>query len=64
VTVAIKEIGNPIPPETWTLTGLNLPAGTPVSDLRIHKRIGYWDGKGLSKKPSIPSATLDGTKRL
>ncbi len=40
----------PTDPRSWTLAGLNMPIGTDVSDVRIHRRIGYWDGTGLSEK--------------
>jgi thiol-disulfide isomerase/thioredoxin len=36
---------------TWTLAGLNMPVGTTVSDYRISRQIGYWDGSGLSENP-------------
>jgi hypothetical protein len=32
----------------FTLAGLDLPVGAPVVDVRIHQRLGYWNGKGLS----------------
>jgi peroxiredoxin len=38
-----------IDPASWTLAGLGLPIGTDVSDSRIHRRIGYWTGSGLSE---------------
>ncbi len=52
VAVSHTEFGEQVPPETWTLAGLALPLQTPVADLRSHKRLGYWDGKGLSEQPS------------
>ena len=39
--------------DAFTLAVLDLPVGTPVSDLRIKRRIGYWDGKALTG--SLPS---------
>jgi hypothetical protein len=39
----------PTDPRSWTLAGLNMPIGTPVGDGRIQRRIGYWDGSGLSE---------------
>lgn len=39
----------PVDPASWTLAGLNLPVGTEVVDLRIQRRIGYWNGSGLSQ---------------
>lgn len=43
-----------INPKSWTLAGLDLPRGVPVSDLRVHERLGYWDGRGLSEDPVSP----------
>jgi RNA polymerase sigma factor (sigma-70 family) len=42
------QLNVPVDPETWTLAGLGMPLGTDVSDNRIHRRIGYWTGTGLS----------------
>jgi len=39
----------PIQPKAFTLAGLDMPIGTPVVDVRIHRRIGYWNGKGFSE---------------
>ncbi|MDB5340314.1 MAG: hypothetical protein JWN70_5933 [Planctomycetaceae bacterium] len=36
-------------PSIWTISGLSLPFGQPVADLRIRERIGYWNGKELVK---------------
>ena len=41
----------PIDPKAWTLAGLGMAVGTPIVDSRIHLRIGYWNGSGLSKEP-------------
>jgi RNA polymerase sigma factor (sigma-70 family) len=38
----------PIDPRAFTLAGLGMPVGTPVGDVRIQQRIGYWTGS----KPS------------
>jgi RNA polymerase sigma factor (sigma-70 family) len=43
----------PVDPQSFTLTGLGMPVGTDVDDERIHRRIGYWTGSGLSKE--LPS---------
>lgn len=43
------ELDVPIDATTFTLAGLGMPVGTPVSDIRIHRRIGYWTGTGLSE---------------
>jgi len=39
----------PIDPASWTLAGLGMALETTVSDNRIHRRIGYWTGAGLSE---------------
>jgi hypothetical protein len=51
--VHITEIvhGKPISPERFTLASMNLPLNTDVIDYRIHRRIGFWDGEKLVKKP-------------
>src|SRR5205814_9413887 len=38
-----------IDPASFTLAGLGMQVGTAVSDNRIHRRIGYWTGTGLSE---------------
>jgi hypothetical protein len=40
-----------LPDATWTLAGLNLPVGATVSDLRISRRLGYWNGVGIGDDP-------------
>ncbi|MGO8747233.1 MAG: hypothetical protein ACLQNE_14700 [Thermoguttaceae bacterium] len=40
-----------IPPERFTLKSMNLPKNTPVDDDRIQRRLGYWNGEGLSEYP-------------
>jgi peroxiredoxin len=35
---------------TWTLAGLNMPVGTTVTDARINRSLGYWNGSGLSQR--------------
>ena len=39
----------PVDQASWTLAGLNMKVGTVVSDYRIKRIIGYWDGTGLSE---------------
>ena len=41
----------PVDPASWTLAGLGMQAGTEVIDYRISRRIGYWNGSGLSANP-------------
>jgi hypothetical protein len=55
----------PIDSEVFTLAGLDMPVGTEVVDSRIHRRIGYWTGSGLSeKRPATQPATPAGQKGL
>jgi len=42
----------PVDPASFTLAGLGMPVGTPVTDIRIHRIIGYWTGTGLEFLPS------------
>jgi thiol-disulfide isomerase/thioredoxin len=37
-----------IDPKAWTLAGLEMPIGEPVSDRRNGDKVVYWDGKTLS----------------
>jgi len=46
----------PVDPASWTLAGLDMPIGTAVVDYRISRRIGYWDGRGLSEMPPTDRA--------
>jgi RNA polymerase sigma factor (sigma-70 family) len=41
----------PVDPASWTLAGLGMPIGTEVVDYRISRRLGYWNGTGLSEYP-------------
>ncbi|MGI9518370.1 MAG: hypothetical protein ACR2NP_15045, partial [Pirellulaceae bacterium] len=41
----------PVDDEVFTLKGLGLERGIPVTDIRIHRRIGYWDGTKLVDDP-------------
>ena len=47
--IHIEEIvyGNPIPPERFSLTSMDLPINTDVVDYRVNRRLGYWDGEKL-----------------
>ncbi len=40
---------DPVDPASFTLAGLGMSIGTIVSDNRIHRSIGYWNGAGLSE---------------
>jgi hypothetical protein len=39
----------PVPSERFTLKGLEIPIGTTVVDNLLRKRLGYWDGEGISE---------------
>ena len=55
----------PIDAESFTLAGLGLAVGTDVSDDRIHRRIGYWTGSGLSENlPSTNSTEVQVAPRI
>ncbi|MDR2642785.1 MAG: hypothetical protein LBC74_08315 [Planctomycetaceae bacterium] len=56
ITINEVEIKKSFPPETFTLKGLNLPLNTDVTDIRIHRRLGYWDGEKLVDNPVKISA--------
>jgi RNA polymerase sigma factor (sigma-70 family) len=45
------KLGVSLPASTWTLAGLGMKIGTDVSDNRAGRRIGYWNGAGLSENP-------------
>jgi hypothetical protein len=53
------------PPSTWTPAGLGIAKGSSIVDVRISKRIGYWDGKKMvanfgdiqASKPAPPPLT-------
>lgn len=53
VTIKDFEIGAESEPDRFTLKGMEVPVNTPVVDYRIRKRIGYWDGEGLSEWPVV-----------
>ena len=57
-TVRITEIvhGKPIPPERFSLTSMDLPLNTSVSDFRTSRRAGFWDGEKLVEDPVSASA--------
>ncbi|MDR3235070.1 MAG: hypothetical protein LBT46_15645 [Planctomycetaceae bacterium] len=57
-TITVKEVDikTSFPQETFTLSSFNLPLNTTVSDYRIHRRIGYWDGEKLVDDPVQISA--------
>ncbi len=50
--------GVAVDPKLWTLAGLGLPLGISVSDERISRSIGHWDGEGLT--PQITDAIRKG----
>jgi len=56
ITVKEVQIKKSFPPETFTLAGLNLPLNATVSDYRISRRLGYWDGEKIVDDPVSMSA--------
>ncbi|MDR1383094.1 MAG: hypothetical protein LBJ67_04495 [Planctomycetaceae bacterium] len=59
VNITLFKKTSSFPNNFFSLKQMNLPLNIPVSDLRIMKRVGYWDGEKLS--PTLVS-TLEGTK--
>ena len=64
VTIKSFTIGVEFAPDHFTLKGMEIPINTPVVDYRIQRRMGYWDGEGLSEWPiqkaqSIPKVTQE-----
>lgn len=53
------EIVTAIDPGVFSISGLSLPFGQPVADLRIHERIGYWNGTGLVKDVPVFERKVD-----
>ena len=51
---SLKSVAN-ISADQWKMGALGMERGTPVADLRIKERVGYWDGEGLRETPPIPS---------
>ncbi|MDR2441745.1 MAG: hypothetical protein LBE12_20490 [Planctomycetaceae bacterium] len=56
ITVTNFEVKKSFPPETFTLASLNLPLNATVTDYRINRTIGYWDGEKLADDPVRISA--------
>lgn len=49
ITVSEPRYGVPVDPKTFTLAGLSMAVGTPVADVRLRRRIGYWTGSRLTE---------------
>lgn len=45
------KVGVDVDPKLFTLASMNLPIDTPAVDYQLSKRIGYWNGEGLSEHP-------------
>lgn len=56
ITVTKVEKKKSFPAETFTLASLNLPLNTTVTDYRINRIAGYWDGEKLVDDPVRMSA--------
>lgn len=59
--VHITDVVSPaaVPDSAFELAGLRMAVNTPVADIRIKQRIGYWDGAKLSAdivavRPTVP----------
>jgi hypothetical protein len=51
IVVTNVEIKKSFPPETFTLASMKLPVNATVTDYRINRIVGYWDGEKLVDKP-------------
>jgi len=51
----------PVESSAFTLAGLGMKVGTPVTDIRIHRTIGYWNGTGLSECPPAKGTQPENT---
>jgi hypothetical protein len=51
ITVTDFEVKESFPSETFTLASLHLPLNATVTDYRINRIIGYWDGEKLVDDP-------------
>ncbi|MDR1384240.1 MAG: hypothetical protein LBJ67_10440 [Planctomycetaceae bacterium] len=60
-TIHVKklEITPTFPNDYFTLKSLNIPLNTTVTDYRISKIIGYWDGEKLSSRYVSPDRTTE-----
>jgi len=62
LTATSLDLDTPLSDDRFTLASMELPVNTAIVDYRLMKRIGYWDGVGVSKDPvarradSVPSA--------
>ena len=56
ITVQEFKVQKSSPPETFTLASLNLPLNAMVTDYRINRLVGYWDGEKLVDDPVTASA--------
>lgn len=48
------DTGTPISPTRFTVAAMDVPVGTPLSDYRINRIVGYWDGQNVSPEPVGP----------
>lgn len=53
VQVTDAKLNIPISPQVGTLASLILEPGEEVADERIHRRLGYWNGTGLSSDLNV-----------
>ena len=61
VRLSDVQYGAPVDAKTFTLAGLSMAVGTPVVDVRVHRQVGYWTGKGLSEDLPHPESKAEGT---
>jgi hypothetical protein len=55
ILVSRSQVNVPVAPKTWTLSGLDLPTGTIVTDGKLQRRMGYWNGAALADNVEMPA---------
>src|SRR5262249_37734954 len=72
ITRANARINVPIDPDSFTIAGLGMPIGTPVTDIRAYRNpdrktytgLGYWTGAGLAEFPPPKGAAPPKVRQL
>lgn len=54
VSVLKAETKVQFPEKTWSLGGMEPPSGITITDARIHKPLGFWNGTSVGPSPSVP----------
>lgn len=56
LTITSLDLAIPLSDNRFTLASLELPLNTAIVNYRLMRRIGYWDGVGVSKDPVVRRA--------